>query len=96
MKNAIAEIGYYVDKIPQETYDKEGLMLLVSEQFYDSIVGELKDYKTSIHDIFDNSVNSFTFEGIKVQPFSLVNGSNVYVSHGKYLEDFIINTTKLN
>jgi len=95
MRNALAELGYYVDKIPQETYDKEGLMLLVSEQFYDSIV-ELKDYKTSIHDVFDNSVNSFTFEGIKVQPFSLLNGSDVYLSHGKYLEDFIINTTKLN
>lgn len=96
MKNAIAELGYYIDKIPQETYNEEGLMLLISEQFYNSIVEEVKDYKTSIHDIFDNSVNSFTFEGIKVQPFSLVNGSDVYLSHGKSLEDFIINTTKLN
>ena len=82
MRNALAELGYYVDKIPQETYDKEGLMLLVSEQFYDSIVGELKDYKTSIHDVFDNSVNSFTFEGIKVQPFSLLN-QVMYIYHAE-------------
>lgn len=92
----IAELGYYVDKICKERRYESGLILLVSQQFYDSIVEEVKDYKTSIHDIFDNSVNSFTFEGIKVQPFSLVNGSDVYLSHGKSLEDFIINTTKLN
>ena len=96
MRNAIAELGYYVDKICKERRYESGLILLVSQQFYDSIVEEVKDYKTSIHDIFDNSVNSFTFEGIKVQPFSLVNGSDVYLSHGKSLEDFIINTTKLN
>lgn len=92
----IAELGYYVDKICKERRYESGLILLVSQQFYDSIVEEVKDYKTSIHDIFDNSVNSFTFEGIKVQPFSLVNGSDVYLSHGKSLGDFIINKTKLN
>ena len=72
MRNAIAELGYYVDNICKERRYESGLILLVSQQFYDSIVEEVKDYKTSIHDVFDNSVNSFTFEGIKVQPFPLI------------------------
>lgn len=77
--NAIAEISSFIDNIPAEKYRSKDLKIVVSEHLWDCIVNELKDYKANKNQINDDfTINSFTFEGIKVSWCSAVKGTNIF------------------
>lgn len=82
----LAEIGSIVDNIPTEKYSSKDLKIVVSEYLWDCIVNELKDYRANKDQINDDfTVNSFTFEGIKVSWCPSVKGTNIF--YGDSLEE---------
>lgn len=77
--NAIAEISSFIDNIPAEKYRSKDLNIVVSEYIWYCIVDELKDYRANKDEIFDDfTINSFTFEGIKVSWCPTVKGTNIF------------------
>ena len=83
--NAIAEISSFVDKIPAEKYNSKDLNIFVSEYLWDCIIDELKDYKANKNQVYDDfTINSFTFEGIKVSWCPSVKRTNIF--YADYLE----------
>ena len=84
--NSIAEISSFVDKIPVEKYNSKDLNIVVSKYIWDCIIDELKDYKANKDQVYDDfTINSFTFEGIKVSWCPSVKGTNIF--YADYLED---------
>ncbi len=84
--NAIAEISSVVDNIPAEKYKSKDLNIVVSQYLWDCIVNELKDYKAHKDQVYnDFTINSFSFEGIKVSWCPSVKGTNIF--YADYLED---------
>ena len=88
MKNVIAEIASIVDNIPPEKYSSKDLKIVVSEDLWNCLVDELKDYKATKDKIYDDfTVNSFNFEGVKVYKSTRIRGNKIF--YGISLEEII-------
>ena len=88
MKKALSHIGSLVDHIPESRLVKKDLKILVSEYLWDCILYELKDYKANKdQDNENNEVESFFFDGIKIESSSKLKGYNVHIFDGTSSEN---------
>ncbi len=85
MEKTLAHIGYVVDNIPAKEYNSKDLKIFVSEQTWDCITEELKDYKPCKDQVIDDTMKTFSFDGIDVICSPSVTGLNIL--YGNSLEE---------